>query len=59
MPPPNVPEGCNTTALYKNDATGANEELDNFMREVDASGDDQIDFTEFKDYWEKNLDGGG
>ena len=36
-----------------------NEELDNFMEEVDASGDDQIDFQEFKDYWEKNIDAGG
>eukprot|EP01052_Picozoa_sp_SAG31_P009301 SAG31_NODE_486_length_15001_cov_8.454405_11_plen_111_part_00 len=36
-----------------------NEELDNFMEEVDASGDDQIDFQEFKEYWEKNLDADG
>jgi|EP01046_Picozoa_sp_COSAG06_P036616 hypothetical protein len=34
-------------------------ELDDAMKELDPSGDGQVDFNEFKTYWEDNIVAGG
>eukprot|EP01043_Picozoa_sp_COSAG02_P044810 COSAG02_NODE_4036_length_5879_cov_4.246886_1_plen_62_part_00 len=34
-------------------------ELDAAMTELDPSGDGQVDFDEFKKYWEDNVVAGG
>ena len=34
-------------------------DLDAAMKELDPSGDGQVDFTEFKKYWEDNILAGG
>ena len=34
-------------------------ELDAAMTELDPSGDGQVDFDEFKKYWEDNIVAGG
>ena len=34
-------------------------ELDDAMKELDPSGDGQVDFEEFKKYWEDNIVAGG
>ena len=39
--------------------TFSEQELDDAMKELDPSGDGQVDFDEFKKYWEDNIVAGG